>query len=142
MRRPGHEHGNLEFACEHQQARNMVGVLMRNHNRGERMRVVSGCLHTLESFAAGNASVDKNAGRRTLHNRAVSPAAAGQHRDRNAHARSILPRTVETEVTFWLADTFGWGSYQLLALSIWHLALSPWGFCWRQEGFRPSAKCS
>src|SRR5277367_2094375 len=108
MGRAGHEHGDFEFPRQHQQAGNMVGMLVGDYDGGKRVRIVSRSLHALEGFAARNSCVDQNPRRRTLHNRAVSPAAAGQHRDRNSHARSILSRTVETEVTFWLADTFGW----------------------------------
>src|ERR1700734_350552 len=112
----------------------MVRVFVGDDDGGERMRIVPRSLHAFEGFAAGNSRIDQNARRRTLHNRAVSPAATGQHRNRHTHGRRILPRAVKTEVTFWTAGTFGWGSCQLSALSSQlsaisaRLTLSVWRF--------------
>src|ERR1700674_165440 len=129
MRGSGHEHGNLQLPGQHQQAGHMVDMLMGDQNGGKRVGIVSRSLHALESFAAGNSRVNEKPGGRTLHNRAVSPAAAGQHRDRNSHARSILPRTVETEVTsrliryFWVEAVSsrhsapGFGEWQQASVS-------------------------
>src|ERR1700683_4619595 len=95
----------------------MVRVFVGDDDGGERMRIVPRSLHAFEGFAAGNSRIHQNARRRAVHNRAVSPAATGQHRNRHTHGRRILPRAVKTEVTFWTAGTFGWGSCQLSALS-------------------------
>src|ERR1700676_5198327 len=123
MRSSSHEHRDLQLPRQHQQAVNVVGMLVRNQNCGKRMRIGSRSLHALESLAAGNSRVHENPRRRPLHNRAVSPAAASQHRDRDCHARSILPCAVETEVTFWLAGTFEQNTRLSVFLSS-HSALS------------------
>src|SRR5580704_17978472 len=102
----------------------MVRVFVGDDDGGERMRIVPRRLHAFEGFAAGNSRIDQNARRRTLHNRAVSPAATGQHRNRHTHGRRILPRAVKTEVTFGTAGTFGWGSCQLSAISYQLSAIS------------------
>src|SRR5437899_2120999 len=50
------------------------------------MRILAQRLKPFKSFPAGNASVHKNAGFGAFNERGISPAAAGQHRDGNAHA--------------------------------------------------------
>src|SRR5438128_5808965 len=50
------------------------------------MRILAQRLKPFKSFPAGNSSVHKNAGFGAFNDRGISPAAAGQHRDGDAHA--------------------------------------------------------
>src|ERR1041385_9545726 len=64
----------------------MICVLMSDEHRRDRMRIAAGHLEALESFTAGDASIHQNACLRAFNQRAITAAAAGQHRNRNSHA--------------------------------------------------------
>ena len=84
----------------------MVGMFMGNENGRKRLRILSERLHALECLTAGDAGVDQYPGASAGHERTISPAPAGQHRDSHTHIRSIRAPPVEPGVTFRLADTF------------------------------------
>src|SRR5260370_11581389 len=105
VRGAGHVDRDAQFLCQRGQSVDMVGMLVGDQNGRERVRVLSQSLHAPESLAAGDAGVDQNFGACARHNGAISPAAAGQHRDTQTHAGSIRAQAVNRGVTFWLSDT-------------------------------------
>jgi hypothetical protein len=74
----------------------MVGMLVSDDDGRERACIASNRLHPFECFATGDSGIDEDASGRAFDDGSVSPAAAGQHRDRNSHARSIPGNRVET----------------------------------------------
>src|SRR4051812_143029 len=81
----------------------MVRMLVGDQDCRNFPRIAPQRLQPLECLATGNPRIDQNAGARAFDQRGVSPAPAGQHRNRNTHARSIHSSTVETGVTSWLS---------------------------------------
>src|SRR5258708_14552780 len=94
-------------------------MLVRNQNRGKRLRIFPERLHALESFAARNAGVDEDFCPRAGHERTIPFAAAGQHRNRYTHAREHTRLPCELGVTFPLSDTLGWPG-----MEVWESGLS------------------
>src|SRR6059058_6375923 len=78
-------------------------MFVSDQDRGNFARIAAHRFQSLKSLAAGNSRVDQNPGARAFNQRAISSAPAGQHRNRNTHARSIHSSTVETGVTSWLS---------------------------------------
>src|SRR5258708_37450356 len=58
VRRAGHVDRDAQLLCQRGQSIDVVGMLMRDQNGRERVRVLSQSLHALESLAAGDAGVD------------------------------------------------------------------------------------
>ncbi len=107
VRGSGHEHRHLQLFRQRRQSGNMVGMFVGNKNCGKRVRIDCERLQAFESLAAGNSRIHQQSSLAAFNHRGISPAAAGQHRDRNAHTRSIHSPTVELGVTLWLSGTFG-----------------------------------
>src|SRR4029077_5229969 len=106
VRRSSHEDRNVQLPCQNQQPIDVIGVLVCDQDSGKGARIIAPGLHPFESFATGDAADHQNGRARAEDNSAISPAAAGQHRDRNSHSSSIRVATVETGVTFSLSETF------------------------------------
>ena len=112
----GHEYRHLEFSGQHGQPVNVVGVFVSNQDGGKGSRIVALGAHAFDGLAAGNSRIHENLRARTGNDGAVSPAAAGQHRNRNSHVRRILAQAVETRVTNGMRRTVSSAS-QLSAVS-------------------------
>ena len=91
MRSPRHEDWDAQLLRQRCQPVNVIAMLVRDQNRGERMRILSQRLQALESLAAGDAGVHQDAGRGTGHERAIAAAPRSQHRDTYTHGLQAYP---------------------------------------------------
>src|SRR5205085_199529 len=82
---PRHVNRQLQFVRQYPKPGHMVGVLMRDHNSFKPVRVFASLFHALERLAAGDSGIDQDAALGSGNNRAVSPAAAGQHCHAHRH---------------------------------------------------------
>ena len=85
----GHVDRHGELLRQSVEPTNVVGMLVRNDDGREGTRVLAAGFDATKSFTPGKAGVNQNASARTRHDGAVAFAAAGQHRTRNRHKRSI-----------------------------------------------------
>ncbi len=58
----GNVNGNAQLAREHLQPGDVIGMLMRDQDRGERVRVVSGGVEAYERFLGGESGVNEETG--------------------------------------------------------------------------------
>jgi hypothetical protein len=62
MRGARHEDGDAQLLGQNCQSVNMIAVLVRDENRGKRIRIFAQRLHALESLPARNSRIYQNFG--------------------------------------------------------------------------------
>ncbi len=104
MRALGKVNRNAQLARRHRQAAHVVGVLMRNQNRVQRLRLLARQLHAPEQLAAAQPRIHQNPRTAARDDRRVPLGPRSQHREPD-HPLSIArlpvdrtpPRVAENE---------------------------------------------
>ena len=106
MGRRGQEDRHVQFCGQPLQAGNMVGVFVRDQDRGNFLGALAQRPQPLASFAARQPGIHQNARCTRRHQRAVPTAAARQHRNRHSHAVAYPQRLWKREQFF--RDRYLW----------------------------------
>ena len=100
MGRRSQEDRHIQFCGQPLQSGNMVGVFVRDQDRGNFLGALAQRPQPLASFAARQPGIHQNSRGTRRHQHAVPTAAARQHRHRHSHSRSLPPAAVETGTVF------------------------------------------
>src|SRR5258706_11287706 len=78
---PREIHRNVELACDGRESRHVIGVLVRNQNGSQRLRLAAGGLEALKGIFARQSGIHQKTGSLSCHQGGVSGAGRRENRE-------------------------------------------------------------